>query len=575
MQRKVLRRKVVDPEILKMASKYDNNPEAILEILLDVHNSQGVINEGSIEDIARAIRIPPERAYGIATFYSMLQSPKKTIRICDGPACWLKGAGEVHSAVTSSANSEVDSTAQGWVVERSSCLGLCDLAPAALFGDDQVGPVDVEHISDFFTSRRTSIPIYDQPKPGEERILLKNVEDIDPFRIDSAVEFGAYQSLEKVLGEPQENIITELEASGLRGRGGAGFPVGRKWRYVAEAESEEKIIICNADESEPLTFKDRVLIDANPHNIIEGMLVAGYAVGAQTGYIYIRGEYTSQAAKLEKAILQAKERGWLGENILGSNFSFHIHLHRGAGAYICGEETALIESLEGKRGEPRIRPPYPASYGYHGYPTVVNNVESFAYVPDIVNHGGDWYLTIGDPDMPGTKLFTLLGHVNQPGLFEAPFSLTVREAIDKFGGGMSPGSEFHFALTGGAAGTIVSSEYLDIPIGYTSQDNGLSLGSGAILICDKSISPVTLLRELMFFFEVESCGKCTPCRIGTRNARIVLDRLISKGKSNGDYEALEDLARMLKNASFCGLGQAAAMPIQSAMNNFEPLFKQG
>jgi NADP-reducing hydrogenase subunit HndC len=232
----------------------------------------------------------------------------------------------------------------------------------------------------------------------------------------------------------------------------------------------------------------------------------------------------------------------------------------------------LIESLEGKRGEPRIRPPYPASYGYHGKPTVVNNVESFAYVPEIGTHGGNWYLSIGDPTMPGTKLFTLLGHINRPGLFEAPYGITLREAIEGYGDGMTPGSEFQFALTGGAAGTIVSREYLDTPIGSSSTDNGITLGSGAILICDQSVAPVAILREILYFFEVESCGKCTPCRIGTRDARIILDQIIAGNNSDGDKKALLSLAAQLKETSFCGLGQSAAMPIASAIRNFEQLF---
>jgi len=566
MQKEVLRHKTINAEILDIAAKYTNDPEAVLEVLLELHALRGVLKEDDVGDVARALSIPAERAFGISTFYSMLQAPKTTIRVCDGPACWLKGAGDILSTYKAqSLESDLDS-------ERSSCLGLCDLAPAVLVGEMQRGPSDIKHVAEVGEDRNGRIPKYDHPVQGEKRILLQHAEDIDPYNIDSAIEFGAYQALKKALAEPKEKIIEELETSGLRGRGGAGFPVGKKWRFVAEAKSDEKFIICNADESEPLTFKDRVLMDANPHKILEGILLAGYAVGAQDGFIYIRGEYTSQAKKLETAIQQAEEKGWLGENIQGSEFSFHIHLHRGAGAYICGEESALIESLEGKRGEPRIRPPYPASYGYHGEPTIVNNVESFAYAPEIVNHGGNWFLSIGNQTMSGTKLFTLLGHINRPGLFEAPYGITLRKAIEEFGDGMSPGSNFHFALTGGAAGTIVSSEYLDTPIDGSSIDKGLALGSGAILICDQTVSPLEMLRELMFFFEVESCGKCTPCRIGTRNARIALDRMVAGKKSNGDAKALLNLAELLKNSSFCGLGQSAAMPILSAVSNFEQLF---
>jgi NADH:ubiquinone oxidoreductase subunit F (NADH-binding)/NADH:ubiquinone oxidoreductase subunit E len=572
MQRKVLRRKSIDTEIEEVAARYAKDPEAILEVLLELHASRGVLNEDDIGNVAHQLSIPAERAFGVSTFYSLLQAPKKTIRVCDGPACWLKGAAYVRSALESQTTISEDFAENNIYTERSSCLGLCDLAPAVLIGETQSGPFDIEHGLEFGEGRNGGIPNYGQPIPGEKRVLLQHAGEIDPNDIESAIAFGAYQALQKALAEPRMKIIDELEISGLRGRGGAGFPVGKKWRFVAEAESDEKLIICNADESEPLTFKDRVVIDANPHKILEGMLLAGYAVGARNGYIYIRGEYTSQAKRLESAIQQAEEKGWLGENIQGSEFSFYIHLHRGAGAYICGEETALIESLEGKRGEPRIRPPYPANFGYHGKPTVVNNVETLVYVPDIVQHGGNWYLTIGNPKTPGTKLYTLVGNINRPGLFEAPYGITLRKVIEEFGDGMSPGCEFHFALTGGAAGTIVSNDYLDIPIDYSSSVDGVSLGSGAILICDQTVSPLVMLRELMFFFEVESCGKCTPCRIGTRYARITLDRMIAGKKSKGDKEALLNLAAQLQDTSFCGLGQSAAIPIQSAVRNFEQFF---
>ena len=294
------------------------------------------------------------------------------------------------------------------------------------------------------------------------------------------MEHGAYQGLVSALSHPPLDVVTEVENSGLTGRGGAGFPVGRKWRFVAQANRSPKYIICNADESEPLIFKDRVLIDTNPHQILEGMAVAGYACGASEGYIYIRGEYAAQADRLEQAIKQAEQAGYLGKDIQGSGFDFHIHVHRGAGAYICGEETALIESLEGKRGEPRNRPPYPPTAGYKNLPTLVNNVESYAAVPAIVQHGAAWYRSLSSATTPGTKLYMLLGHVNQPGLFEAPFGLTLRQVIDEFGGGMRPGSNFHFALTGGAAGTIVSEKYHGYPHRLCLSLQGDFIGSRCI-----------------------------------------------------------------------------------------------
>jgi NADH:ubiquinone oxidoreductase subunit F (NADH-binding) len=404
--------------------------------------------------------------------------------------------------------------------------------------------------------------------------MLSQVGKIDPDDIESALRLGAYQGLSAALQNTPASVIAEVEASGLSGRGGAGFPVGRKWRFVSQANRSPKYVICNADESEPLVFKDRVLIDTNPHQILEGMAIAGFATGANEAFIYIRGEYEYQARRLERAISQAEATGWLGNNIQGKGFAFKIHVHRGAGAYICGEETALIESLEGKRGEPRLRPPYPPSCGYHGLPTLVNNVESFAAVPHILRNGASWYRSLSSFPTPGTKLYMILGHVNQPGLFEAPFGITLRRAIDEFGGGMRPGSSFHFALTGGAAGTIVSESHLDIPIDYTSGSRGISLGAGAFLVCDETVSPVALLRNLLTFFSFESCGKCTPCRVGTYAANLILTRMVDGKGRPGDIQELHLLAENLQLASFCGLGQSVATPIQTALRNFTRDFEQ-
>jgi NADH:ubiquinone oxidoreductase subunit F (NADH-binding) len=315
-----------------------------------------------------------------------------------------------------------------------------------------------------------------------------------------------------------------------------------------------------------------VLIDTNPPQILEGMAIAAYAVGAHEGVIYICGEYTAQDALLERAIEWAEAGGYLGKRILGTPFSLRLHIHRGAGAYICGEETALLESVEGRRWEPRLRPPYPTTHGYHGCPTVVNNVETFAMVPAIVLQGADWYRALGDPQTPGTKLYTLLGHGNRPGLFEARYGLTLRQVIEQFGDGMLLGTEFQFALTGGAAGTLVPAALLDVPIDYTSAAQGVSLGAGGFLVCDRSVSPLAMLRELLYYFEVESCGKCTPCRIGTLQSGQLLDRILAGERDPRQRAALDDLAHVLEQASFCGLGQSAAWPMRSALRHFTALF---
>jgi NADH:ubiquinone oxidoreductase subunit F (NADH-binding) len=446
---------------------------------------------------------------------------------------------------------------------RASCLGLCDRAPAALAGDGPVGPLDPAQAALPLPLAPTS-PTYAVPRPGEVRVLLARAGRIDPDSLDSARALGAYQALQQALAGPPEAVIAEVDAAGLVGRGGAGFPAGRKWRMVAQAPARPHYVVCNADVSEPLIFKDRVLMDADPHQLLEGMALAGYAVGADTGIIYIRGEYAPQADRLERAIAQAEAAGVLR----GGGFAFHLHVHRGAGADICGEETALLESLEGRRGEPRLRPPYPPSAGYQGRPTLVSNVETLAAVPALIAHGAAWYRALSAAPPPGTKLYTLLGHVRHPGLVEAPFGLTLRRLIEDFGGGLRPGSRFHFALTGGAAGTIVPPALLDVPLDYSSGARGVALGAGGVLVCDESVSPIALLRELLHFFAVESCGKCTPCREGTQEAVAILDRLAAGQGQGGDVAALRRLAGVLHSGSFCGLGQSAATPIQTALAAF-------
>lgn len=560
----------IDPEIRVLVARHGDDPEAILEIFQDLQKRHGGLTREAIEDVARALCIPRERAYGVASFYSMIDlepGSEKVVRVCDGPVCWLRRASEVREAAE-----KLFGESEEYRVERTSCLGLCDHAPALLFGDEQAGPVHPNEVKDLPEGYRGTRQDYSNPLPGEVRVMMKDIDKVDPLSLESAIEHGAYEALEKALQMQPEDVIAEISESGLQGRGGAGFPVGRKWGFVAQAQGSPKYVVCNADESEPLIFKDRVMMESKPHQLLEGMAIAGYATGAQEAFIYIRGEYEPQAEILEQAIHQAEEAGWLGDAIQGTDFSFHIHVHRGAGAYICGEETALIESLEGKRGEPRLRPPYPPSYGYQGKPTLVNNVETLSAVPAILLHGADWWKSLSDFRTPGTKVYMVLGHVQRPTLFEAPFGLTLRQIIDEFGGGMLPGSKFQFALSGGAAGLIVPPDYLDVPIDYRSASEGVSLGAGSFLVCDQTVSPVAFLREVMHFFSVETCGKCTPCRIGTYQSVELLDRL-SRGQGKPrDLEDLYNIAGVAQVASFCGLGQSIAMPVHSALRHFQDAF---
>ncbi len=556
--------------VADVLEKHRGDTEAVIPALSDIQTAEGYINKNSMAHTAHALGVPFAKVYGTSKFYTMLSTEahtENTVHVCDGVACWMHHSGDVMDTLKTSLG-------EGWTVERSSCLGLCDHAPAALVNGTQVSLISPNHAPDIVQNTLPHAKNYTDPRPNETRILLANTDKIDPKNIESALAHGAYQGLAAALEKPASEVITEVTASNLRGRGGAGFPTGLKWKFVAGEAETTRYIVCNADESEPLVFKDRVLIDSNPHLLLEGMAIAGYAIGASEGYIYIRGEYAEQADKLELAIKQATANSKLGDNIDGSKFSFHIHVHRGAGAYICGEETALLESLEGKRGEPRMRPPYPTVSGFRNKPTVVNNVETFANVPAILRNGAEWYNKLSPGEgRAGTKLYTLLGHVNNPGLFEAPFGLTLRQIIDDFGGGMKAGSTFNMALTGGAAGTIVNRDFLDIPIDYASaQAQGIGLGAGAFLIADESVSAVDLLGELLHFFESESCGKCTPCRIGTRRTRQLLDGMRAGNIGAVDVDTLAQMADTLKYASFCGLGQSVAIPMQSALANFSEAF---
>lgn len=556
-------RNPLDAEVAELAARVEHRPEAVVEVLRALQSRRGRLSRETVSEVGQALRLPASRVYGVATFYAMLATPappERTIRICDGPYCALRGAGQLRAALQARFSS--------WTITRTSCLGLCDRAPAALVRDEQVGRVLPDRLDELPLGWCGAGSDYRQPRPGELRVLLPGGEDSG----DSGLEM---RGLERALRMTPAEVLGELEASGLRGRGGAGFPAGRKWRQVAAEPGEPKYVVGNADESEPLSFKDRVLLDLRPERVLEGMAIVGYAIGAQEGFLYIRGEYAKQVQRVEEALAAIGEAGWFSGRGGRQEFHFTVHVHRGAGAYVCGEETALLESLEGRRGEPRPRPPFPTTWGLNGRPTAVSNVETLAYVPHIVARGAAWYRSLGNPKTPGTKLYTLVGDVNRGGLFEAPYGVTLRQMIEEYGGGMRAGSVFRCALAGGAAGTLAGPQHLDVPIDYDSIRQGVALGSGGFLVCDQTVSPAKLLRELLHFFESESCGKCTPCRIGTRDAREVLDRIAAGRMQPGDRRRLERLAELLQTASLCGLGTSVANPIRSALAHFPECFPQG
>jgi NADH-quinone oxidoreductase subunit F len=402
-----------------------------------------------------------------------------------------------------------------------------------------------------------------------EKVLTRNFGLPRSETIDVYMENGGYQALNKALHEhtPQQ-LIDMVAASGLRGRGGAGFPAGRKWSFIPKGDVE-KYVCVNTDEGEPGTFKDRALVEKDPHQIIEGVIIASYAVGAQRAFVYIRGEFFLGVKRWIKAIDDAYAKGFLGENILGSGYSLDLSVHRGAGAYICGEETALIESLEGKRGEPRKKPPYPASVGLWGKPTLVHNVETLANIPHIVNRGPEWYASIGTPKSTGPKIFCISGHVRNRDIFELPLGVSLRELLFEHAGGMASDRKLKAVIPGGASTPMLTPDQLDVSLDFESLEAaGTMLGTGAVMVMDQGTCMVDVARRLMRFFQHESCGRCTPCRTGTTRMVSILERIERGEGDEGDIERLEALANGLQGITFCPMGDAAANPVLSSLRHF-------
>jgi bidirectional [NiFe] hydrogenase diaphorase subunit len=418
---------------------------------------------------------------------------------------------------------------------------------------------------------RTDVPFFQRQK----KIVLENSGVVDPERIEDYIGSTGYSALMRALTEmtPSE-VVQEVVKSGLRGRGGAGYPTGLKWSTVAKAVGNQKYVICNADEGDPGAFMDRSVLESDPHRVIEGMLIGAYAVGASEGYIYVRAEYPLAIKRLRTAIRQAERIGVLGTSICGTRFSFRIELRLGAGAFVCGEETALIASVEGKRGTPRPRPPYPAQAGLFGEPTLINNVETYANIPPIIRNGGDWFAKIGTEKSKGTKVFALAGRVMNTGLVEVPMGITLREIVFEIGGGIPDGRAFKAVQTGGPSGGCLPSQYLDMPVDYESLAKaGSIMGSGGMIVMDDSSCMVDVAKYFMDFCMTESCGKCVPCRVGTYQMNDLLAKIVARTAEPPDVAMLEELCDLLRNTSLCGLGQSAPNPVLSTMRYFAEEYK--
>lgn len=405
----------------------------------------------------------------------------------------------------------------------------------------------------------------------QPRIVLRNSGVINPENIEEYIAEGGYEAIVRAFTELKPaGVIQEIKDSGLVGRGGAAFSTAMKWDFAAKATGDIKYVICNADEGEPGTFKDRLILEGDPHKLIEGMIIAAYAVGASKGFVYIRGEYSLSIERTENAIAQAKKYGLLGDNILESGFGFDIEIMKGAGAYVCGEETALIESLEGKRGHPRNKPPYPVTEGLWGKPTVVNNVETLANVTEIIRNGAEWYRSYGTDKCPGTKVYTIIGNVATPGLIEAEMGTTLRDIIYEYAGGIKEGRQFKGALVGGAAGAFLGPEMLDVQMDFVNlKEFAAVLGSGAILVMDDSADIVGILKSVLHFFKHESCGHCVPCRLGTAQLVKIVDRIADGKGTSGDIEKMLRVSEVMRDTSFCPLGQSLNLPISSSLKYFK------
>ncbi|WP_432042117.1 NADH-ubiquinone oxidoreductase-F iron-sulfur binding region domain-containing protein [Streptomyces cadmiisoli] len=547
--------------------------DLLLPGLHAINDRIGWISEGALDYLCRRLTVPPAEAYGVATFYAMFSvrpRPATVLHVCTDLACAAAGASELCAAVE-------QRTGPGIRVERSPCLGLCERAPAALAiraGDPVRTAVSAPATAEaavLAASAPDSAPeeppaALAVPQAGSpELTLLRRVGVVDPESLDDYRAHGGYAALRRAFALGPAAVIREVTDSGLVGRGGAAFPTGRKWQATAAQPDRPHYLVCNADESEPGTFKDRVIMEGDPYALIEAMTVAGYATGAHRGYLYLRGEYPRALRLLENAIGQARARGLLGDDVLGQGYAFDIEIRRGAGAYICGEETALFNSIEGYRGEPRSKPPFPVEKGLFGRPTAENNVETLVNVLPILTMGAQAYAAIGTGGSTGPKLFCVSGSVERPGIYELPFGATLGELLEL--AGVRDG--LRAVLLGGAAGGFVRPDELGIPLTFEgTREAGTTLGSGVVMAFDDTVALPRLLLRIAEFFRDESCGQCVPCRVGTVRQEEALHRIVERtgAAAADDIALLREVGRAMRDASICGLGQTAWNAVESAID---------
>ncbi|MBK5255046.1 MAG: NAD(P)H-dependent oxidoreductase subunit E [Vicinamibacteria bacterium] len=568
----------------RVAMQNRGTPERRSLVLPALHALQareGWISPGGLNHIARRLGVPPAELFGVATFYAMFsveKRPKTVVHVCDDVVCRVNGATEVAMACRERIGPTHEEN-EGLMWIKSPCLGLCERAPAVLIqkagrgrGNETLAPATTEWIRASVEDKKLVVepPLLVGPATG--RRLLARVGVVDPMSLDAYRAHGGYAALRRAIDIGPSLTIREVKDAKLLGRGGAAFPTGVKWEAVAQQPARPHYVVCNADESEPGTFKDRVVMEGDPFALVEAMTIAGYAMAAEKGFIYLRGEYPLAKALLENAIAAARVRGFLGDNVMGAGFRFDLELRCGAGAYICGEETALFNSLEGKRGEPRNKPPFPASHGLFGKPTGINNVETLVNVNLILGMGATAYAALGTPGSTGTRLFCVSGHIERPGTYEVDCGTPLSRLLE-MAGGVRPGRTIKAILLGGAAGGFIGPNELDLPLSFeAARERGVTLGSGVVAVFDQSVDLVDTLLRIAQFFRDESCGQCVPCRVGTVRQEEALHRIAQKrtlGTLGDEVKLLDEIGQVMKDASICGLGQTAASAIQSAVTRLK------
>ncbi|HDP81237.1 MAG TPA: NADH-quinone oxidoreductase subunit NuoF [Spirochaetes bacterium] len=581
-------------KIRKTIEKYGNDQEHLMLILRELEHQSGknVLDVATLEAVAGEMNLPESALAGFVDFYTMFKTKpraKFVIRVCKSGPCHVMGSTTIFDAVTKHLGIGIgEGTKDGmFFLEKCECLGVCSVAPAMMVNYDLHGNLTPKRIKTILDSYRKKKPtagencgpevegkacVIDDKR--QTKRLLEQVGVVDPLKIDSYIGKGGYSALKKALEKKPAEIIDIVKDSGLRGRGGAGFPAGMKWSFVTKGPMQ-KYVICNADEGEPGTFKDRILMEENPQLLVEGMAICGYAIDASMGYIYVRGEYRRSIERLQAAIDQARAKGMLGENIMGSGFSFDVFIKEGGGAYVCGEEMSLINSMEGVRGYPRFKPPFPGGAGFKNLPSNVNNVETLMSVPMIIEKGAEWYRSVGPTNCSGTKLYCLSGKLNRTGLVELPMGATLKEIIDVYGKGMKKGSKFKFAQVGGSAGGVLGKDLMSLPLDIDQPiKQGVTLGSGVVLVCDEQTCAVDFLLQILSFFEHESCGQCVPCRVGTVQLHHLAKKFASRTADPSDIDLMVQKAELMKKASLCALGQSPIMPITTILKYFRKEFEK-